>query len=586
MKVLKQYVWLVNIICKKEKGIFLLYIGIALFGNIIPTIVSYSQKLFVSSLENASPFYLVVIYVSVYIIIKFIKSIYQYIDSFFAHKFIFKSNFIFNKFLTETLYKEPQENFYNSSFNDQINRVLKGYNIIPYQIFSVNEIIILLLVVLFIQLPLIVKFSPFLLLIIALDSIFSLIIAKTFSKEEYELEQKLTREQRKANYYGDTLSSKANAKEMRIFGAQNFFYTEWLTCYKHLNRTRNLLNIKKQKYQIFNYLCSFFINSTLLVFLFYQLFNKQIDFGTFIFIYNIVPATSDQIKMLIQSSLEDNYTNYLNIQNYIDYVKIVPKEVSYALPQEIDFHSIEVKNVSYIYPTGTQFAVRDVSLCVNKGEIVSILGYNGSGKTTLSKLITGILSPKEGEILLNGKNIINLSKEEVSSFMGIAYQDFTRYLLSVKDNIGFGYVEKYTDDNVKNAFQAANCYTLNTKLTDALDTKLGKSFYTEGIDLSGGEWQKLALARSYMGNHCVLILDEPTASIDPIKEIEMLSHFRKILEGRTAILISHRIGFARLADRIVMMDDGMIIESGTHEELLDSNGFYSKLFHSQKELYI
>lgn len=126
---------------------------------------------------------------------------------------------------------------------------------------------------------------------------------------------------------------------------------------------------------------------------------------------------------------------------------------------------------------------------------------------------------------------------------------------------------------------------MEKKLPDGMQTKLGKQIYEDGVELSGGEWQKLALARAYMGNHELLVLDEPTASIDPMKEMEMLRHFRQILQGRTALLISHRIGFARLADRILVMEKGEMVEAGSHEELLQKNGLYSRIFYAQKELY-
>lgn len=581
MQVIKQYVWLIKKIWANGKGVLCLYVTISLFGNIIPTLVSYSQKVFVSGLENLDSFSAIVLFLSTYIIIKFIKSIYQYVDSFFAHKFIYKTNLLFNEVLTKAFYKEPQQSFYSPAFNDRLNRVMNGYNIIPFQIFAINEIIILLFVVFFVQIPLIVDVSPFLLIIIVIDSISSLFVTKKFARQGYEMEQVLTREKRKASYYGGIFSSKVHSREIRIFGAQKFFLNEWLDQYSYLHKTRNEFEVKKQKYQSINSLISFFVDSMLLVFLFYQLYNKQINVGTFVFIYNIIPATSSQIKTLLQSSFGDIYTNYLNIEHYVDYVaKVKSESVPYMLSQNMKFQKLEINNVSYIYPTGQDYAVKNVSLSVKEGEIISILGYNGSGKTTLAKLITGLLSPTKGDIFLNGKSIQDISKEDVSAFYGIAYQEFTRYLLTIRDNVGFGFIEKYSEDNINEALRGANM-----KLSTTLDTKLGKEFYSDGIDLSGGQWQKMALARAYMGNHCVLILDEPTASIDPFKEIEMLSHFRTILQGRTAILISHRIGFSRLADRIVMMDNGEIVESGTHDELLNRNGVYSKLFNAQKELY-
>lgn len=587
MKILKQYFWIIKKIWGDAKGLFCLYILITLGGMVIPTIVSFFQKLFVTSLENASTLWLVIIFLTTYVAIKFLNTIYQYIDSYFAHKFIYKVNFIFNTFLTKLLYKEPQQNFYDPSFNDRLYNITKGQGIIPFQVFSINEIIALIIVLSFVQIPLIINYSPILILLIVLNSLFSLFTIRKFAKAHYVLEQKLVREQRKANYFGGLFSSKANAKEIRIFTAQGFFLKKWIENYKSLHVTRSAFEIKKQKIQMLLSIWDFLINSVLLlVILFIQLIYRQIDFGSFILLYTIVPATCSQVKTLLQAFMGD-YNNYLYIQHYVEYVN---NEYIDDRIEKIDgadnFKMLELRNVSYIYPTGVQQAVKNISLSIQKGEVVSILGYNGSGKTTLSKLITGVLSPSQGNIYINGEEVNKSNKYKFSYIWGLAYQDFTKYLLSIENNIGYGYIEKYNEENINKASQDAKCDALLTKLPNGLKSLIGKIFYDDGIDLSGGEWQKIVLARAYMGEHSVLILDEPTASIDPLKEMEMLLHFKDILKDRTAILISHRIGFARLADRIIMMNNGEIVESGTHNELMQLNGLYKKLFDTQKKLYI
>ena len=583
MKIAKQYLWIIKKIWTSGKGILCLYMLIVMIGMIIPTLASFSQKMFVSSLENSSALLLVAIFLITYIMIKFIKSIYQYIDSYFAHKFIYKTNFIFNTYLTKLLYKEPQQNFYSPVFNDKLNKITMGKGIIPFQVLTINEIVISIIVLGFVQIPLIINYSPILLLLIVLDPLFSIFTARRFAKLQYKLEQDLTREQRKSDYFGGIFSSKATAKEIRIFASQEFFLKKWFNKYKDLNKTRNAFEIKKQKSQMILSIWDFLINSALLVMLFFQLINKQIDFSSFIFLYTVVPATCAQFKTLLQAFSGDVYANYLNIQHYVEYVTDFNfKDTDYVT----EFNMLELRNVSYIYPTGVQQAVKDVSLSINKGEVVSILGYNGSGKTTLSKLITGVLTPTQGNVYINGEEMNDINKNKFFCIWGLAYQDFTRYLLSVENNIGYGYIEKYNDENINNAFQDAECNELFTKLPNGLKSLIGKTFYDDGIDLSGGEWQKISLARAYMGDHPVLVLDEPTASIDPLKEMEMLLHFKDILKDRTAILISHRIGFARLADRIIMMEEGRVVESGTHDELLRQNGLYAKLYNAQKALYI
>lgn len=588
MKIWKQYWRMIRIIWKEAKGLLCLYTGLMILSALLPTISAYSQKWFLTALESAYPFFIVCAFLVMYTGIKFLNSLYQYVDSFFAHKFIFKVNYIFNSFLTEKLYKEPQENFYAPDFNDKLKKVIRGQEKIPFQIFNVNGSFIKLFVIVFIQLPLIAAASPFLLPLIFLDAFVSLLFIGKLSGNEHELEQKLIREQRKSDYFGEIFASRTYAKEIRVFGAQNFFYQNWFEVFRQLNRTRERFQIRKQRRKMLAAVWSFFISSAVLMILFYLLLKGNIDLSGFIFLYTIVPAASDQCKDLVSSVTENVYGNFLDIEHYMEYAGETASAVGRTdtvSADGIDFQKFEARNISYTYPNGSRPAVKDISFTINKGEILCILGYNGSGKTTLSKLMTGILSPESGDIFINGRNVKEYNTEERFMLFGIAYQDFTRYMLSVRDNIGYGYIEKYDAEAIAEAFQAANCESLRSKLPEGLETKLGKLFYMDGVELSGGEWQRLALARAYMGNHEILLLDEPTASIDPIKEMEMLQYFRQILKDRTAVLISHRVGFARLADRIIVLKDGVLVENGSHEELLRKNGFYSQIFYSQKDFY-
>ena len=251
-----------------------------------------------------------------------------------------------------------------------------------------------------------------------------------------------------------------------------------------------------------------------------------------------------------------------------------------------DFKSLSLDNVNYKYPSKTSNAVNDINLKINRGEIISILGYNGSGKTTTCKLLSGVLSPTSGKVLFNDQDVEELDKKEYYKYFGIGFQDFAKYSLSLKDNIGFGRIEDLENtDALNSAIEKTNLSNIIEKLPNGVDTNLGKEYDKDGQDLSGGQWQRIILARAYMGSPEILILDEPTASIDPFEEERMLDEFRYALEGKTAILISHRISFARLADRIVMMKDGMIIEEGSHLELLKKKGYYYDLFTSQQLLY-
>jgi len=245
--------------------------------------------------------------------------------------------------------------------------------------------------------------------------------------------------------------------------------------------------------------------------------------------------------------------------------------------------SIVVSNLTKKF--GTQRAIDNISFEVHTGEILGFLGPNGAGKTTLVKLLTRLYDPTEGEILLDGVNIRDFDLSAYRQQIGVLFQDYTHYLLSAKENIGFGKVEEL--DNMSRiiaASQKSGAHGFIEKLPNGYDNILGK-WFEQGEELSIGQWQKVALARAFMRDAPLLVLDEPTASLDPEAEYEVFKQFIELTLGKITILISHRFSTVRMADRIIVFDEGEIIESGSHQELIAQNGLYAHLFNMQAEGY-
>jgi len=322
----------------------------------------------------------------------------------------------------------------------------------------------------------------------------------------------------------------------------------------------------------------------------------RLEVGEFVFLqrmmWMLVWGITDIVNIFSREIAEnykyvekyENFTGSMNRNNF--------KELSDYTLNDFDlsngeFDELSFENVTYSYPNQEGNAVENINFTIKKGEVVSLLGYNGSGKSTLSKLMCWVLRDYDGTIKLNGKDIKDFPDESLYRYFGIGFQDFTKYSLSLKENIGFGMVEKMLDeDELNNAIEKGNLHEIIERLPNGTDAIIGKEFDSSGQDLSGGQWQRVILSRAYMGEPEILILDEPTASIDPLEEMRMLLHFKDIIKDKTALLISHRIGFARLSDRICVMNDGAIVENGTHDELMKQRGYYYELFTSQQELYI
>ena len=245
----------------------------------------------------------------------------------------------------------------------------------------------------------------------------------------------------------------------------------------------------------------------------------------------------------------------------------------------------KANHISFSYMNGFQ-AIDDVSFEVHRGEVIALIGENGSGKTTLVKLLLGLFQPSEGSLTFMDKPYTERSYDWLRKHIGVYFQDSMILHKTIRDNIGYGDVEHIRDDaRILEAAQKGGADMVLEKLPKELDTILGRRVETEGVELSGGEKQRVGVARSYMMDKEVMILDEPAAALDPLAELHQFETVKDEIQGRTAILISHRIGFARMADRIIVMDAGKVKEIGTHEELIVKNGLYAEMFRTQSQWY-
>lgn len=248
-------------------------------------------------------------------------------------------------------------------------------------------------------------------------------------------------------------------------------------------------------------------------------------------------------------------------------------------------HTIEFRHVSFKYPRSEKLVLRDINLTIKSGEHLSIVGLNGAGKTTFIKLLCRLYDVTEGEILVDGVNIKEYSDEEYRKLFSVVFQDFQLFAFSLRENIAFG--EQPDDKELERVLKLAGLWEDVQKLPQGLDTMLYKSFDENGTDLSGGQRQKTAIARALYRNAPVVILDEPTAALDPVAEYEIYRQFNKLVGGKTAVYISHRLSSCKFCDRIVVFADDTIKENGTHDELVGlSGGIYAEMFAEQAKYYI
>ncbi len=534
--------------------------------------------------------------VILYLVLYFIQGTSSFITVFGYNFFRFNVDLLFHKMFMWRTYKTAQEKFYDHKFMEKYSFVSANTSKISDYISALTNILFTDIGTIFGSMILFAIYEPVLILY-SLAIVAGMVVLYSFiTKKEYELDKKQVGEQRYHDYYKELLTGKASARELRVYQLQTFFYARWEEVYEKLRLERLKIALKKVFWDNIYTIARFLFRIAAIALLLSGVHSRRYDVGTFVMLFGLIETGFNSISSLASSIVGGAYKDAKYLNDYYDFVTPISNKEVKLLQKDSgsvgtenpfgSFRELSACNLSFSYPNAGRKAIDNVSFSIRRGEIVSILGYNGSGKTTLSKLLNGSLFPQEGAVMINGVPLCEGNQKEFFCYFGNAPQEFSHFSVSIRDFVGLGRIEKMQEEEQLNdAYDKAGMRNFINKYEKGDQTVVGKEYDDQGVDLSGGEWQRMVIASAYMGEPELLLMDEPTASIDPLKEMEMIRNFRENLRGKTAILISHRIGFARLADRIVMMENGRIAEEGTHEELLEKGGNYARLFNEQKRLY-
>ena len=421
-------------------------------------------------------------------------------------------------------------------------------------------------------------------------SIPTAIINFIYRKKNFDYMRRRSKDRRQMTYYSGVLVNKDVAKEIKMFDLGDVFIEHFKNVFdKYYNGLKRLIVIENVWHTVVTVISSI-ANLILYVYIARLVFFGEIMIGDYTLFTGAVGSIASAVASLIATSASI-YEGPLFIDNLICFmaekstiVSRVDKPVS---PARNTSHTIEIKNLSFRYPGTDRDILKNINLTFKPGETVVLVGLNGAGKTTLIKLLTRLYDPTEGCILLDGVDLRDYDPKELYRLFGIIFQDFGKYSVSVADNIRFGDIHKPTDEGeIKSAAMQSNANEYIEKLRDGYDTPLTRVFEPEGIELSGGQWQKLAIARAFYSDSDILILDEPTAALDPMAEQEIFNQFDKLRADKTTVFVSHRLSSATVASLIVVLQNGEVIEQGTHRELMEKGGRYCELFTTQAKRYI
>lgn len=397
-----------------------------------------------------------------------------------------------------------------------------------------------------------------------------------------------SKERRQMNYYSGVVTNKDLVKELRLQGLSDTFIGKYQGAFGNYFKGMKKLILQEGMWQVIGGLISLLADAVLFFYVAYQVVYGGLSVGDYSMYAGALTSIGSYATTVIAATATI-YEGTLFIENVRAFmkeeVKIVPSVAEPLVPARHEPHTITFEHVSFRYPNTDRDVIKDLSVTIHSGERIVLVGLNGAGKTTLIKLITRLYDPTEGRILLDGHDIREYEPKALYDLFGIIFQDFGKYALTVEENIALGDIHKPKDmGSIAKAAESAGVDFIDT-LRAGYDTPLMRYFEEEGTELSHGQWQKLSIARAFYKDSDILILDEPTASLDAIAEKEVFDRIAELSGNRLVVFVSHRLSSATIADKILVIDAGKLVECGNHHELMAKGGVYHNLFTTQAARY-
>lgn len=574
--IFKNLIWIIhNMMIIDNKYIFISILSTIISGIISPVSLIIMQKI-INGIQVERNLNNIIFYIIIYISIDLFNSVYSTILGYYNTKYSMKFNLYFSEKIYLKASRLSLSDYENSKTYDIMNRAQNqgGDNLLSY--YENFMSIITQLITLSSYIFILINFRVWLVAVIMVIPIFKYLINNKFNLKRFEIIKQRTNDSRKSWYLTYLLSYGNFYKELKTYNLFSYFINKYKNLIKRFNKEDLEINKSQIKWSILISVVEILVDGFIFYYTISLGFLGNILIGDVITYIRAISNSKSNITSILLK-LSNMVNQSLFIGQLFEFFDLEEEDISNKIKIN-EIREIEVKNLYYKYNSSKEYVLKNINLHINKNEKIAILGMNGSGKTTLIKLIMGFYRNYEGNILINGIEVRDIDKESLLREISTLFQDFVKYEASFRENISYSNLDIMNEDEkIKNIANKFNFLDLINSYDKKLDTQLGM-WFDDGVNLSMGQWQKIALARAFAKNSSMYILDEPNASMDAITEKEISDLYENILENKIGIIIAHRfVNIVNIVDKIIVLQNGEIIESGNHEELIKSGKIYKQL---------
>lgn len=583
---IKSIIYSANLVYRSSGFMVLIYFALNIISSTLTLLSTFVLKYVLDSLSNENPhIQIILLWVGLYALSLVIAQANTSVQSLLYDSVFKKAEHLYECNLASKLAELPLSIIDSSDGKDMVDEVRYTKNTAVYTTYRMVRIISLLytFVVAFVTL---VKFNiwfSFLFLILTIPGI---ILNEVFDRKAENLRREKAPDVRKFCYYRWMLTDAWPAKDVRMYDLTapiKARYNEEKTQYLYANKK---LDKKKVISLLFAEMLRRSGEIVFTVFVVYQAIKVQISIGDIALYIGFAHTVSNSFNSIV-FNLVMGYTRATEIMKRVFDFFTIKTEQNYSSRTLDSFESLAFDHVYFKYPHTERYVLSGVSFTINKGDKLSIVGINGSGKSTIVKLMLGLYEIESGQILINGYPMSDYDMRDVRKMFSALFQSYVQYPLTLRENIALSSLERIDNsDEIKGVLIQSGVYEeLKPKLENGLDSFMTRQFDDKGTELSKGQWQKIALSRAYFKDAPIIIFDEPSAALDAEAEDQIFNNFESISNGKTGIMISHRISSARISNKIIVLDGGKITEQGTHDELIALEGLYAKLYNLQRAKY-